>query len=258
MSASTQFPPVWVFFDLDDTLWDFSGNSLIALESVFSTELSLQLAFGMEKEFIEVYHKHNAELWNLYHSGKITAPYLRAERFGRTLAESSFRGDIAAEARRLDKEYLSRLVKEPGLVDGAVRLLEGISPYFLIGLLSNGFLDTQYDKIYNTPLHKYVARTVISEETGINKPDRRIFDYALRETGAEASRTIMVGDNPATDIKGALDAGWNAIYLDMKGAGADGLCLESPRLRCVASLAEAENALMDFRASLRGDGDSLH
>ena len=57
---------------------------------------------------------------------------------------------------------------------------------------------------------------VISDEIRIQKPDPRIFRYAEQETGATPDTTIMIGDNPDNDIQGALDAGWQAIYLDRK------------------------------------------
>ena len=57
---------------------------------------------------------------------------------------------------------------------------------------------------------------VISDEIGVQKPDARLFRYAEQATGALPASTLMIGDNPDNDIKGAIDAGWRAIYLDRK------------------------------------------
>jgi HAD superfamily hydrolase (TIGR01509 family) len=40
---------------------------------------------------------------------------------------------------------------------------------------------------------------VLSDERGVIKPDRRIFEIAVAELGVDATRTVMVGDNPRAD-----------------------------------------------------------
>ena len=58
---------------------------------------------------------------------------------------------------------------------------------------------------------------IISDEIGIQKPDAQIFRFAEQETGATPETSVMIGDNPSNDIAGALEAGWRAIYYDIKG-----------------------------------------
>ena len=48
---------------------------------------------------------------------------------------------------------------------------------------------------------------IASSEYGVRKPDRRLFDLALRLAGLEADRVWFVGDTFATDVLGAVDAG---------------------------------------------------
>ena len=57
---------------------------------------------------------------------------------------------------------------------------------------------------------------VLSDDIGVTKPDRRLFDYALQVVGGEASTTVMIGDNYDADILGAHDAGWRTVFLDRK------------------------------------------
>ena len=54
---------------------------------------------------------------------------------------------------------------------------------------------------------------------GINKPDRRLFDYALEVTNSQATDTLMIGDNYDADIMGAMQAGWGQIYFDRNHRG---------------------------------------
>ena len=209
----------WVFIDLDDTLWDFANNSSVALNILYKTECLLQSLYKDYSEYDEKYHIKNAELWNLYHHGEISQDFLKMERFRWLLANKSAVCDIDLEGKRLNDKYLSLLAEQTQIVDGAEELLQYLSKKYLIGILSNGFLNVQYRKLYGTALHKYVQRMVVSDEIGVQKPDKQIFDYALQEVGADVAEVVLVGDNPDADIKGAVQAGWRTIYFDRKDKG---------------------------------------
>ncbi len=65
---------------------------------------------------------------------------------------------------------------------------------------------------------------VTSGDAGAEKPDRRIFDYALARLGIPPERAIHVGDHPVEDCEGALAAGMvNAFRLDRSGRTVDAL-----------------------------------
>ncbi len=49
--------------------------------------------------------------------------------------------------------------------------------------------------------------------TVIGKPKPALYEEALRRAGCSASEAIMVGDNPATDISGALLLGMDALLV---------------------------------------------
>ena len=66
---------------------------------------------------------------------------------------------------------------------------------------------------------EYFDAVVLSDDIGVNKPDKRIFDHALKKSNALADCTLIIGDNPDTDIAGAVNAGWHAIYFNRNGEG---------------------------------------
>jgi putative hydrolase of the HAD superfamily len=49
----------------------------------------------------------------------------------------------------------------------------------------------------------------------VNKPDVRIFEYALKETGASLNQSVMIGDNFDADILGAFNFGMDQIWLNL-------------------------------------------
>lgn len=48
-------------------------------------------------------------------------------------------------------------------------------------------------------LTDYLPVLVLSDERGVVKPDRKIFEIAVAELGTDPERTLMVGDNPRAD-----------------------------------------------------------
>lgn len=59
---------------------------------------------------------------------------------------------------------------------------------------------------------------VISAATvGAAKPERRIFDAAVRAGGAAAHETLHVGDHPEHDVHGARRAGLRSVWVNRDG-----------------------------------------
>lgn len=207
----------WV--DLDDTLIDFHANSRRALARVYR-DYSLDSLWADADSWTECYEKHNRALWALYSQGEITRPYLRMERFTRPLTEAGMPADRAERlSAELDTVYLDYLALEKELVPGAKELLHLLrSRGLTIGVLSNGFKEVQHRKINSAGLTDLIDLTVLSDDIGVNKPDVRLYRHAMECSGEpDPQAHIMIGDNPDTDIAGALAAGWSAILFDPEG-----------------------------------------
>lgn len=58
---------------------------------------------------------------------------------------------------------------------------------------------------------------VSAASAGAAKPDREIFDVAVRAGGAAAAETLHVGDHPEHDVHGARQAGLKAIWVNRNG-----------------------------------------
>jgi putative hydrolase of the HAD superfamily len=63
-------------------------------------------------------------------------------------------------------------------------------------------------------LLNYFDSVVISGEIGINKPDSKIFETALKELNVLSSEAIFIGDNMIDDISGAQCVGCKIILMD--------------------------------------------
>ncbi len=210
----------WVWVDLDDTIWDFKTNSWEALAYVYEYA-KLEEAFGDVDTWRAIYQDNNHRLWLLYNAGKITKEYLMMERFRKVLVDAGYDNDIAVKmSLELSDVYLDKLASLKTLIPGARELLDWLKIQgYKIGVISNGFYEVQHRKMVSADIVNYFDAVVLSDDIGVNKPDRRIFDHALRKTQAKAARTLIIGDNPDTDIIGAIGAGWHAIYFNRNGEG---------------------------------------
>ena len=218
---------IMLWFDLDDTIWDMSGNSVICLRELYESQ-GLDRWFDSHVEWDEVYHRVNRELWAQYGRGDITREFLRSERFARPLHIGGVPESDAEEmAASFDGLYLDSLGRKTALIDGARETLDYLqSRGYRMGIVSNGFREVQYNKLRSSAIDGYFDPVVLSDDAGVNKPHRRFFDYAVERAGSQAMRNIIIGDNLSADIAGAVDAGWGAIWFnpgrDVPGDGLTG------------------------------------
>lgn len=208
----------WVWIDLDDTLWDFTGNSLISLAKIYELH-NFSRFYPTMDAWRDRYLEVNHALWAKYNVGAITKDFLQAERFARPLIDAGMSENEAYEySKVLHTDYLHLLGQCKTLVPGAKTLLDTLAAKgYKTGVLSNGFKEVQYDKLRSAGVLDMIDCMVLSDEIDVNKPDKRLFDYALQKAGTTAAESILIGDNPDTDIKGAINAGWKAIFFNRNG-----------------------------------------
>ena len=205
-----------VFVDIDDTVWWFTENSKLSLRHVYDAFALAEWEPCYER-FRDIYLTKNAELWNLYHHGKIKKDFLVTERFRYTLQQIGVTQRVDELGAEIDEEYLRFLARQSILVPGAMELLEYLNRHYRVHALSNGFKGTQQQKLRSGGISHLIDKVIISDDCGFTKPMREIFDYALSRCGADAQSTVMIGDNADADILGARNAGWHTIYFNIKG-----------------------------------------
>lgn len=113
----------------------------------------------------------------------------------------------------------------------ALAALRAAHPDLLLGIITNGDLAFQTDKLHRIALWDELAltpvradgsvdepqragRLIASGELGVTKPDARIFHAAAAALGVESGACAYVGDRVRTDAVGAHAAGMLGIWLD--------------------------------------------
>jgi len=201
-----------VFFDLDHTLWDFDTNSRETLQELYVDFKLEEIGVISSLAFIESYIEINHRMWDQYDNGVITKEFLRTGRFQEALSAHNVYDNILVDD--LASSYLSRCPLKGNVMKGTFAILDYLSDKYELHIITNGFLEVQHIKLKSGQLADYFKHIHISEEVGYKKPHRKIFDHAVRLANTDHDRCVMIGDNPATDIKGALNAGVNAVLFD--------------------------------------------
>jgi putative hydrolase of the HAD superfamily len=200
-----------VFFDLDHTLWDFESNSKAAIAALFVRHELNALVGADADAFFTEYSRINEHYWGLFHRGEIDRETLRYIRFRKTLEH--FRCVIREGlCDALAHDYIELLPVQNHLLPGALDTLDYLSGKYELHLITNGFEKVQMQKISRSGLHRYFKHVITSENAGFSKPQKEIFDYALRLSGATLENSIFIGDSPEADIQGAINAGMDHVH----------------------------------------------
>lgn len=200
-----------IFFDLDHTLWDFDKNSELAFDRIFSEKYSEVRV----EDFIEKYAPINQACWKLYQEDKITHQELRYNRL--KLSFEALDYTISDDnINQIANDYIAFLPDNNHLFDGTIEVLEYLKPKYKLHIITNGFANVQDRKISNAALGGYFATITNSESAGVKKPNSIIFDYAVNLAQTSKEKSIMIGDDFDADVNGALNAGLDAIFFNIK------------------------------------------
>ena len=199
-----------LFFDLDNTLWDFDTNSQVALQELF-VSYRLDQYYPNFQSFFAVFQQRNLELWDLYGQGKIDKNSLRYERIHYPFRDTDF---VARNQHiELSDEYLSLVKTKTHLKPFAKEILQYAKQKgYRLFIVSNGFTEVQYHKLENSGIQHFFECVFLSEAVKEHKPSKVFFDYAITSSNARKAESLVIGDNWEADIFGAKNAGIDQAY----------------------------------------------
>ncbi len=203
-----------LFFDLDNTLWDFDYNSKIVLGYIFDKFQLQQKGIPSKKKFINCYKKVNGELWFKYREGLITKDLLRFQRFLKTLNIFNINDQILSE--KIGDYYVFNSPCQTKLMDGAKEVLFNLSLHYDLHIITNGFKEVQFIKLKKSGIYSFFNKIIVSEDVGVLKPNKKIFQYALKVCDAKNKHCLMIGDDITSDIIGARSIGMDQVFFDYK------------------------------------------
>ena len=198
-----------IFFDLDHTLWDFDKNSDLTFYKILKkNEINIDVA-----KFLKNYHPINRKYWEMYRENRVSKADLRFYRLYDTFNKLNYNinDDLI---HQLAIDYIEHLSDFNHLIPDTLIVLNSLRSKYKMHIITNGFKEVQKRKLQKSDLIQYFETVTISEDVGVKKPHKLIFDQALKSANANVENSVMIGDNFNADILGALGVGMKAIYYD--------------------------------------------
>lgn len=204
-----------ILFDLDDTLIHFEDYWKVSLLETFRQHHSTK-EYDVDLLF-DVYWKQNGIFEALYHNQEITLQQFRNYRLVQALAEFNKQIDeaIANDFNNLHKELSKTFMKANHSLMG---LLQELQAKYLLGIVTNGIADWQYDKLDAMGIRSMfpTGSVIISDEVGFEKPNPEIYVRALEYFQVSPEEVVFIGDSWQNDIEGPGKVGIHSIWLNMK------------------------------------------
>ncbi len=194
-------------FDLDDTLLDFKESERL---SFYSSLQDIGITSNID-ELFKLYQIENNALWKLFEKGQTTKDFLKVERFRKVFKAFNINLDPSIASQR----YLDSLPQSVVLVDYAQEICEFVSKIGEIGIITNGILHVQKQRINNSKLKPFINFLSVSDECGYAKPDPRFFEYTVKKAAHFSKEsTIIIGDRFDADIVGGHQFGIDTCWFN--------------------------------------------
>ena len=216
-----------ISFDVDGTLWDFEGLSRRALQEALRELAKIDPAAAGRLDVERLVALRN-EI-HTRHLGSVTdLDGVREQSMREALREAGRPDDELAS--HMAQAYFRSRDELRAMFPDARPALERLAPAYKLGLLSNG-----NSRAAALGIADLMSFEVFSQDHGgIEKPDRRLFEVALREAACEPDQLLHVGDWPETDVAGALAVGARAVLLSRNGTSTTPA--DVPEIRSLAEL----------------------
>lgn len=191
-----------IIFDLDNTLLDYD---LCETDSMSRTGRQHGLdRWERGERFWETYAPINFMYWNERNERKLTIHQVLEYSFRDTLVR--LERDIAYSPE-LARTYWEHFCGICHFEEGAKELLDDLHGGPKLAVISNGIGESQRKRSSTGGIAHLFDAFIVSDEVGHWKPDRQIFEIALRELGVDRSEALFVGDSLQYDYEGARAAG---------------------------------------------------
>jgi FMN hydrolase / 5-amino-6-(5-phospho-D-ribitylamino)uracil phosphatase len=197
-----------ISFDLDDSLWAIMPVIMRAEQAIHNL---------LERHFPEVARRYDIEAMRLMRERVVQAhPHvahdlaeLRRLAFVELLEECGY---DAIHADHLIEEFMEWRHRVE-LFDDVLPSLQRLASRYRLFAVSNGNAS-----LARLGLDDYFVGQISAQSEGVGKPDPRIFHAACRILDLDPNQVLHIGDHPLDDVRGALDAGLKAAWLNRTGA----------------------------------------
>jgi putative hydrolase of the HAD superfamily len=221
-----------VTFDADGTLFDFATAMRAALAAALHAihhELGARVGGLTLTDLILVRNEVAAAMPGATHEA------IRRRSFSEALRRLGAPNEGLAEA--LYTAYMADRYRLCAPYADVRPCLETLRGRYGLGVISNG--NSHPERCGLPGVFDWV---VLAQEVGAAKPALGLFALAAQRAGCRAEALLHVGDDPEEDVRGALAAGLQAVWLNRAGVARPA---DLPACPEIATLAELPRLLQD-------------
>lgn len=199
-----------IFVDIDDTLLDYipccrqsfdEALQLIQMDHVEDTDRLFDLFMEISNRLFSEAKKGKytvAQVMDLY-----PAEFIERAGWSQHLLEPFTQG------------FRQGWGNSHALVEGAFETLQTLHQRgYKLYAASNSFGHLQRKRLTLAGVMPFFEGTYISMDIGYDKPDRRFYEFALKDAQLSADEVLMVGDSMTTDIIGAQQVGMDTCWFN--------------------------------------------
>lgn len=203
----------WIFFDLDSTLIDVKKAQYAAIEYLyniykFDEKVDL-ISFTKKWDDLTDYH------YAFYTRKEISYEEQRNRRIIDLFKEYDM--PIDKKPKEIYSIYLKSFEDNWCIFDDVYDILEKLrNKGYKMGVISNGDLGQQIDKLLRTGILKFFEIVTTSSEYDCSKPDPRLYESIIKRFNINKDEMIMIGDQVEKDVLPCLSIGIDAIWLNRK------------------------------------------
>ncbi|MEU6967237.1 HAD family hydrolase [Kitasatospora aureofaciens] len=212
-----------VLFDVDDTLFDYTGSEQAGILAHLR-DVGLLERFPTPRAALTLWRDVMEYQYARYLARELTLRGQQIERTRQFLAHLGHNGAehlsdeqaaawFAGYAAHRDAAWAAFPDAEPAL--------RQLAPHYRLGIVSNSGTDHQRRKLRAIGLLDHLGDVLVcSDQHGEAKPAPGIFHAGCAALGLPPHEVAYVGDKYTVDAEGARNAGLHAFWLDRAATGA--------------------------------------
>ena len=203
----------YIFFDLDITLIDVKKAQYAAIEALYNIykfDSVIDVA-SFTKKWDELTDYHYA----FYTRKEISYEEQRNRRIIDLF--ECYNMKLDKTPKEIYDIYLKSFEDNWSLFDDVCDVIEKLhSMGYKLGVISNGDLSQQTDKLKRTGIYKFFEIVTTSSEYDYSKPNPKLYEAIIERFNINKDEMIMIGDQVEKDVIPCLSIGIDAIWLNRK------------------------------------------
>ena len=203
----------WIFFDLDITLIDVKKAQYAAIQDLYNI-----YKFDEKTDLVSFTKKWD-ELTDYHYAFYTRKEISYEEQRNRRIIDLFKEYDMSLDKtpKEIYAIYLKSFEDNWCIFDDVYDTLEKLyNNGYKLGVISNGDLEQQTDKLARTGILKFFDIVTTSSEYDYSKSDPKLYESIIKRFNINKDQMIMIGDQVEKDVLPCLEIGIDAIWLNRK------------------------------------------